>query len=149
MVRATVLSSLLLCTTAGCYSTSERHDRPDAAEPDAAQREAEPPEELPPTVDLADEDPDDLFDPGRVHTFELRIDEEDLAFLDADPKAEEYVRGDLSYEGKRVGPVGVRYKGSTGSFVGCLSGGYFPPTGSKSCAKLSMKIKIDYGDDEA
>ncbi|HEX6245991.1 MAG TPA: CotH kinase family protein [Polyangiales bacterium] len=153
IVRANALSSLLLCALTACYSTTERHDRPDAKapedEPDAAQQDPSAREEPPPPVDMGDEDPDDLFDPDRIHTFELRIDEEDLAFLDQDPKAEEYVRGDLTFEGKRVGPVGVRYKGSTGSFVGCLSGSYFPPTGSKTCTKLSMKIKIDYADDDA
>jgi hypothetical protein len=89
-----------------------------------------------------------LFDPEQLRTFELRLDEEDLAFLDADPKAEQYVPGELLFEGERI-QVGIRYKGSTGSFFGCLAGGGFPPTGAKSCQKLSMKVKIDYGDPDA
>jgi hypothetical protein len=92
---------------------------------------------------------DYLFDPEIVRTFELRLREDDLAFLDADPKAEQYVPGELYFEGQRVEPVGIRYKGSTGSFIGCLSNGGFPASGAKSCPKLSMKIKIDYGDPEA
>jgi spore coat protein CotH len=95
------------------------------------------------------QDADYLFDPETVRTFELRLDEDDLAFLDADPKAEQYVPGELYFEDQRVKPVGIRYKGSNGSFVGCLSNGGFPATGSKSCPKLSMKIKIDYGDPDA
>jgi len=71
--------------------------------------------------------------------------EEALAFLDADPGAEEYVEGVLSFEGEVVGTVGVRYKGSIGAFVNCLDGpNPFVPSGNKLCSKLSMKIKINW-----
>ena len=40
--------------------------------------------------------------------------------------------------------MGIRYKGSIGSFLGCTeSGNPFFPSGRKTCLKLSMKIKFD------
>jgi hypothetical protein len=134
---------LWLCAACDLGASSRRILQLDAGSP---RVDARVPRE--PAPDLGDEDSDYLFDPDVLRTFELRLHEDDLAFLDADPKAEEYVPGEMVFEGKRVAPVGIRYKGSTGSFVGCLSGG-FPPTGKKTCPKLGMKIKIDYGDPEA
>ena len=94
-------------------------------------------------------DSDYVFDQNALHTFELKISESNLAFLDADPVAEEYVEGMLIFQGDTISPVGVRYKGSVGAFVGCLSGGFFPPSGEKTCTKLSMKIQINWeGRDE-
>ncbi len=41
--------------------------------------------------------------------------------------------------------VGLRYKGSIGAWVGCLSGpDPFDPSGSKQCTKLSMKVKFNW-----
>ncbi|MEJ6807184.1 MAG: CotH kinase family protein, partial [Saprospiraceae bacterium] len=95
-------------------------------------------------------DSDYVFDQNALHTFELKISESNLAFLDADPVAEEYVEGMLIFQGDTISPVGVRYKGSVGAFVGCLSGGnIFAPSGEKTCTKLSMKIQINWeGRDE-
>ena len=88
---------------------------------------------------------DYIFDQNALHTFELNIPENNLAFLDADPAAEEYVDGTLIFQGDTISPVGVRYKGSIGAFVGCLSGSnVFEPSGRKTCTKLSMKVKINW-----
>lgn len=88
-----------------------------------------------------------IFDQESLHTFELLIPEDALAFLDNDPTAEEYVEGMLIFDGDTLSPVGVRYKGSIGAFVGCTSGRDFSnPSGEKTCTKLSMKIKIDWED---
>ncbi len=90
-------------------------------------------------------DSDYLFDQDKFLTFELILSEENLAFLDNDPAAEEYVEGSLKFEGETVSPVGIRYKGSIGAFVGCVSGSnWFEPSGYKTCPKLSMKIKINW-----
>jgi len=90
-----------------------------------------------------------LFEPDAVRTFELYLSRRDLATLDADPAAEKYVPGMLIFEGGLIPDVGIRYKGSTGSFIGCLSGGFFPPSGAKACQKLGMKVKIDDVDKNA
>ena len=69
-----------------------------------------------------------------------------MAFLDADPVAEEYVPATLRYQGEEYTEVGLRYKGSIGSFVGCTETFGFPPSGAKTCPKLSMKVKVNYTD---
>lgn len=86
-----------------------------------------------------------IFDQETLHTFELLIPEDALTFLDNDPAAEEYVEGMLIFNGDTLSPVGIRYKGSIGAFVGCVSGTNFTnPSGRKTCTKLSMKVKIDW-----
>ncbi len=88
---------------------------------------------------------DYIFDPSKLHTFELTIPPANLAKIDADPAAEQYVEGSLSFEGESISPVGIRYKGSIGGFVGCVSGSdWNNPSGHKTCPKLSMKVKINW-----
>lgn len=87
-----------------------------------------------------------IFDDDELRTYELNLAAADLVIIDADPAAEQYVEGTLSFEGETL-PVGIRYKGSIGAFVNCLSGtDVFNPSGSKTCVKLSMKIKINWTD---
>ena len=88
-----------------------------------------------------------LFDQEVVHTFGLEVSDDDLALLDADPVAEQYVPATLIFEGETIAEVGLRYKGSVGAFVGCLDGPHLlEPSGSKTCTKLSMKVKINFVD---
>ncbi|MCP4352974.1 MAG: hypothetical protein GY795_46580 [Desulfobacterales bacterium] len=95
-------------------------------------------------------DSDYIFDQDKLHTFELKISDSALAEIDADPSAEQYAEGSLTFEGETISPVGVRYKGSVGAFGGCLSGSNpLKPSGYKTCTKLSMKVKINWeGRDE-
>ncbi len=94
-------------------------------------------------------DADYLFDQEKLPTFHLEIPGSSLATLDADPAAEEYVEGSMTFEDETISPVGIRYKGSVGGFAGCTSGiNFFNPSGRKTCTKLSMKIKINWGDRE-
>ncbi|MCP3936196.1 MAG: hypothetical protein GY708_12590 [Actinomycetia bacterium] len=112
---------------------------------DVTAVDAPVPPVLDPAWDIAGSDA--LFGSGEILTFELTLDPEDLAFLDADPTAEEYVEGSFVFNGQTVGPVGIRYKGSLGSFIECVDGpNLFEPSGAKSCSKLSMKIKINWDD---
>ena len=50
------------------------------------------------------ENADYIFNQEVLHTFELIIPEANLAFLDADPSAEEYVEGMLVFEGDTISP---------------------------------------------
>ena len=79
-----------------------------------------------------------VFDDDALHTFELLISEDSLAYLDNDPRRREYVKGALVFDGETVGQVGVRYKGEKGAWAGCAEEGK-----PKTCPKLSMKIKIN------
>ena len=95
-------------------------------------------------------DNDYLFDQEQMHTFEVNLPEASLAELDADPAAEEYVEASLTFEGETIEPIGVRYKGSVGAFVGCVDGpDPFSPSGKKTCTKLSLKLKMNWRDPDA
>ena len=94
-------------------------------------------------------DSDYIFDQDQLHTFEIKLPELALAKIDNDPSAEEYVEGSLIFQGDTISPVGIRYKGSIGAYVGCLSGAdWANPSGFKTCTKLSMKIKINWEERE-
>ena len=89
--------------------------------------------------------PDYIYDQNNLHRFDIYLSEENLNILDENPAAENYVEGSLVFEGKALRKVGVRYKGSIGAWVGCLSGeDVFNPSGYKTCPKLSLKIKINW-----
>lgn len=90
---------------------------------------------------------DYLYDQEVLHTFELTISDEAFADINSDPSEEQYVEGSLTFEGETISPVGIRYKGSVGAWVGCVAGGsLFEPDGEKTCTKLSMKVKVNWED---
>jgi len=93
---------------------------------------------------------DYIFDQKELRTYDLILPKSSLAEIDSDPAAEKYVEGMLVFEQDTISPVGIRYKGSVGAFVGCTSGPDFSnPSGYKTCTKLSMKVKINWkGRDE-
>ncbi len=110
-----------------------------------------PPEPSGPTSVVAE--PGDeaayIYDQQALRTYELVLAQADLDTLDADPAAEQYVNGMLRFEGRDYGPVGIRYKGSAGAFIRCVSGGSIEgPSGPKTCRKLSMKVAFDFVDPE-
>lgn len=159
----TSIAAVVLFVAAACSDAQPDQTPADAADTDAVLDEpvdtddtqAGEPEPDEPKADGVDApaDPrergsDYLFDQERLHTFELDLSADDLAFLDADPAAEQYVDGTLTFEGESI-PVGIRYKGSVGAFVRCLDGpNLFQPSGAKICTKLSMKIKINWEDSD-
>lgn len=86
-----------------------------------------------------------IFDQSVLHTYELKLPQSSLASINNDPAAEQYVEGTLIFEGDTISPVGIRYKGSVGAFVNCVSGNdWANPSGFKTCTKLSMKVKINW-----
>ncbi len=90
-------------------------------------------------------EPEYLFDQDSLYTYELILPESALEEIDKDPTAEEYVEGTLVFLGDTISPVGIRYKGSIGAFVGCVSSlNFAEPSGYKTCPKLSMKVKINW-----
>lgn len=88
---------------------------------------------------------DYIFNQEKLHTFELNLPQSALDKINEDPTAEEYVEGSLTFDGETISPIGIRYKGSIGAFVDCVSGtDWANPSGYKTCTKLSMKIKINW-----
>lgn len=148
----------------------------------ACTRTAECPELTGPAPEIVDDapgritpEPSDeaapIFDQAALRTFDIRISAANLAILDADPAAEQYVEGSLIFDGVEHGPVGVRYKGSIGAFFGCVEGSRpddevldcddgqcvvlegvdrfqeaLEISGRKVCPKLSFKIKFNHYD---
>lgn len=88
-----------------------------------------------------------LYDPAVVHTFDVEIAEADLARIDANPSAEEYVPAQLSFGGAMY-EIAFRYKGSIGAFQPPCSTGGFQGGGPKT-GKCSVKLAFDQVDPEA
>ena len=95
-----------------------------------------------------DHSSDYIYDQNKLHRFDLFLTQENLDEINNNPAAENYVEGSLVFEGKVIKNVGIRYKGSIGAWVGCLSNeDWTNPSGYKTCPKLSMKIKINWKGD--
>ena len=56
---------------------------------------------------------------------------------------EEYTEADACFEGRLIGTVGLRFKGSYGTLHECFNG-----QGEMICPRLSMKLKFDKYDEE-
>ncbi|MBT6490245.1 MAG: hypothetical protein HOK97_10820, partial [Deltaproteobacteria bacterium] len=139
----------LLVMACGTESTTNPDENPGQSDTDPTTAPSTDPAEETPLPDYqgdADDDASFLFNSDEILTFEIDVDPANMAILDADPVAEEYVPATLRYQGEEFSDVGLRYKGSIGSFVGCTEVFGFPPSGAKTCPKLSMKVKVNYTD---
>lgn len=82
-----------------------------------------------------------------IRTYELILTPENLAAIDANPTAEQWVEGMLVMDGDTAKGVGIRYKGAEGAWYACVEGG--PWGGGRKVCPLNMKVKIDYTDPDA
>ena len=80
----------------------------------------------------------ELFGAASVPTFDLVLPAADWEALKLHARDEQYVPAHACYEGRSIGTVGLRFKGSYGSLYGC-----FNAQGEMICPRLSMKIKVD------
>jgi spore coat protein H len=80
----------------------------------------------------------ELFAATRVPTFDLYLPEAVWEDLKVNARAEQFVSAQACYDGRAVGTVGMRFKGSYGSLYEC-----FDAQGNMICPRLSMKIKFD------
>lgn len=141
MLWVIVVGALFLLCACGGNSQDENpavSDVPAEVEPE--------PERVPDYVGNPADEASSIFERDQILTFELSTSAENLEFLNSDPVAEEYVPATLQFEGEQYAEVGLRYKGSIGSFIGCTEFFGFPPSGAKTCVKLSMKVKINHTD---
>ncbi len=138
-----ILIPLLALTISSCTDPEITVTNPEEMEiEEVEEMEADP------TADYINLNSDVVYNQDSLYSFYLNLPENSLAFLDNDPTAEEYVEGSITFRGETISPVGIRYKGSIGAYVGCLSGiNVFNPNGSKTCTKLSMKIKFNLSED--
>jgi spore coat protein H len=87
-----------------------------------------------------------VFDPAIVRTYDIQLAAADLATLNANPSAEQYVTGSVRIDGVDVPSVGVRYKGSVGAFLRpCTASRLGEPAGAKT-GKCSIKLAFDHVD---
>jgi spore coat protein H len=86
---------------------------------------------------LTDADADDLFGASSVPTFDLYLPATDWQSLQEHATDEEYVEAEACYEGRSLGPIGLRFKGSYGSLYSC-----FDDQGVNHCRKLGIKLKF-------
>lgn len=141
-----VFVSLLLLGMISC----SKEEMSSPASPPSTEETVTPISPTIPTVSYTENNSDYIFDQDQLYTYELTLPSAELAKIDSDPAAEQYVEGSLTFQGQTLDKVGIRYKGSIGAFVGCLTGNNWArPSGSKTCTKLSMKIKINWGDKDA
>ena len=151
-IEQTSQSPQISPTPAQIAENSDNSAKPDnnksePSEPEAEQTQAQNDSETQDGPRYSYGDSEYLFDQDKLHTFELTLSEQNLAYLDSAPGLEEYVPGTLTFEGDSL-PVGIRYKGSVGAWVGCLTGNAFEAEGEKACTKLSMKVKINWEDSD-
>ena len=152
MTRLYFILGLFLCCLIACQE--ENMGPTDVMEDVMEEEEEEMKESVPHIIPDGSENylnlkSDYIFDQDSLHTFELIIPEDNLDLINTNPTAEEYVEGQLVFNGDTISPIGVRYKGSIGAFVGCTSGNdWANPSGVKTCTKLSMKLKINWEERE-
>jgi len=84
-----------------------------------------------------------LFDAEKVPVFDLTLPEESWETMQKEALEEEYVTAHLRFDGKNMGEVGLRFKGSWGSLNLCLD-----EEGNLLCSKLGMKIKFSGIDED-
>ena len=87
--------------------------------------------------ELADLDAADLFDYAHIPTFDLYLDEQAWEDLQANAQEEQYAEAQACFEGRSIGRVGMRFKGSYGSLYNC-----FDVQGQNTCRKLGIKVKF-------
>jgi spore coat protein H len=87
---------------------------------------------------LRDDNAADLFAAAKVPTFDLYLPQADWEALKAHARDEQYVPARACFDGRPVGTVGLRFKGSYGTLYEC-----FDSQGNMICPRLSMKIKFD------
>ncbi len=94
-----------------------------------------PPDAGPPPLSKTER----LFDdsaPPRL--FRITVAPDDLAFLDEDPRREQWVPAQVELEGERFEHAALRYKGAYGSLFACVD-----DEGNRTCPKLSLKVSFN------
>lgn len=92
-----------------------------------------------------------IYDDEHLHHFDIHLSPNDMEILDADPVAENYVSGNVTFMGQTYTNVGIRYKGSLGAWLFCVENSKLPNifdvSGRRTCEKLSLKIAFDEYDE--
>jgi hypothetical protein len=87
---------------------------------------------------LQDGDLDTLFAATSVPTFDLYLPQATWEDLKLHARDEQFVPAQACYQGRALGTIGLRFKGSYGTLYECFDG-----QGKMICPRLSMKVKFD------
>ena len=79
-----------------------------------------------------------VFDLEQVRTYSIRIDDAEFKRLQANPRAEQYVRASIRLGDQLWDNIGLRYKGFFGILFTC-----FDERGNQLCPKLAYKVKFN------
>ncbi len=79
-----------------------------------------------------------VFDIEQVRTYSIEIEPAEFERLQADPRAEQFVRASVRLGDERWENIGLRYKGFFGILFTC-----FDDQGNQLCPKLAYKIKFN------
>ena len=91
-----------------------------------------------PDPTLQNQNAAELFAFPHVPSFDLYLPAETWDDLQVHARDEQYTVAEACFEGKAIGRVGLRFKGSYGSLYNC-----FDASGVNTCRKLGMKIDFD------
>jgi spore coat protein H len=128
-VVAALALALIASTSCGADAAKPQAD----AAIDSAASQCSTPDPTLQTADAAD-----LFAATRVPVFDFYLPAADWESLKVHARDEQYVSAQACYDGRAVGTVGLRFKGSYGSLYEC-----FDEQGNMICPRLSMKVKFD------
>ncbi len=78
-----------------------------------------------------------IFDPERLHHFDVEMADADWRWLKDNAVLEEYRPATLVFEGHRIENAAIRFKGDYGSLYSCFR------RGEQICPKLSMKVSVN------
>lgn len=92
---------------------------------------------------LAGQDAGALFDYDHVPTFDIGLPQARWDDLLANAVDEQWEQVEACFEGKWIGTIALRFKGSYGTLYGC-----FDEAGELVCPRLSMKLKFSEYDED-
>ena len=89
----------------------------------------------------------EVFEQEALRVYDITVASTDLARIDQNPGAEEYIPGSMAVDGSPIGEIGFRYKGSIGAFLSPCTAttSVGKATGAKT-GKCSIKVAFDHVD---
>jgi spore coat protein H len=93
------------------------------------------------------DDAAEVFGQESIRTYDITVAASDLARIDQNPAAEEYIPGSIAVDGNPIGEIGFRYKGSVGAFLSpCTATTSIGKTTGAKTGKCSIKVAFDHLD---
>jgi spore coat protein H len=140
---ARFLGCLLVSTLVGCGNDVSNNDteKSDTGNETDVETSSDPDAGLtgcgPVDTELPEGDAAELFDLPAVPVFNFYLPPAVWEQLQIDARDEQYVEAEACFEGRSIGKVGLRFKGSYGTLYNCFVDDV------NTCSKLSLKTRFD------